>query len=96
MLSPETCISVPHYRGKYFCFPSHEKKNILTEEGAEKNFTSTMKFPSHPTPDKKMVVALVDKKKKNSIEIDAHVSHLHFHVFLKYNLQKKMSSLLYK
>lgn len=48
-----------------------------------------MKFPSHPTPDKKMVVSLVDKKKKNSIEIDAHVSHLHFHVFLKYNLQQK-------
>ena len=31
------CISVPYDRKKNFCFPSHEKKNILTEEGFEKN-----------------------------------------------------------
>jgi hypothetical protein len=26
---------LPHDRQKMFCFPSHEKKKILTEEGSE-------------------------------------------------------------
>ena len=47
-VSMEKCISVPHGRKTFLCFPSHEKKNILTEEGSEKQFTSTMKIPAPP------------------------------------------------
>ena len=42
----EKCISVPHDTKTNFCFPSHEKTNILTEEGSEIFFTSTMKIPA--------------------------------------------------
>ena len=42
----EKCISVPHERKTIFCFPSHEKKYICTEEGSEIFFTSTIKIPA--------------------------------------------------
>ena len=47
----EKCISVPHDRKKNFAFLLM-RKNILTGEGSEKKFTSTMTIP-----DNKMVVA---------------------------------------
>jgi hypothetical protein len=39
----EKCIFVPHDRKTVCCCP-HEKNNILTEEGSEKEITSTMKI----------------------------------------------------
>jgi hypothetical protein len=46
----EKCISVPHDRKQILLSFSREK-NILTGEGSEKFFTSTMKIPG--PPDKK-------------------------------------------
>ena len=43
--------------GKHFFAFLLMRKKILSEEGFEKRFTSTMKIPALP-PDKKMVVAL--------------------------------------
>ena len=62
----EKCISVPHDRKKQLLLFLSWEKNILTEEGSEKNNYEYNKIPAPPpppSPNKKMVVALGQKFK---------------------------------
>jgi hypothetical protein len=69
---PRDLKKLPHDRKKMFCFPSHEKKNILTEEISEKNFYEHNENP-RPPPNKKMVVAL----DSTSWSVFYHIIHFH-------------------